>query len=425
MCPFLLDSVPNTIGLGRATARRSTPSAPHADALKGHLMIQKLGPARFVLPALVVILVGCVMSLMFYPMIAMSPKELPFAVLNLDEGATTPQGDVNAGEKMVQGLLESSADEGEDAPIAWEIVDSQDELDEVLADNEYYGALTIPVDFAQSQAAAQAGQGEASAVDVALDNAKSPLLATQLQSRMGAMFEQQGLAADVEVINTGDAQSTAASPMAGMMSQQIGIMPLMMMSLAASVLLTRILPRARAHSAGGRFATLGTQVGLAAVVSFVAALTTVCMLEWIVEANAPFWTTTLFLWVASLAVMLLFLGAFDIALPLGLLTVLFALLCGMMTGVLPAEALPAFWADWIHPWAPQAHIGDGLRDILYRGADLMPRGTGGLLALGGVGLALLVIAGLLPSRRVEEPVEAQATPVDGQTQLAGAHEPRH
>jgi len=58
--------------------------------------------------------------------------------------------------------------------------------------------------------------------------------------------------------------------------------------------------------------------------------------------------------------------------------------------------------EWIAPWSPQHFTGDGLRDILYRGAGFMPMGTGGLLAIGGVGLALLVASGFLPNRTPKE-----------------------
>jgi len=373
-------------------------------------MIEKLGPRKFVLPVLVVVLVGCVMALMFYPMLHMAPKELPFAVLSLDEGATTPQGDVNAGEMMVDKLVhpEESAD-GEVAPILWHVVETQAELDAAIADNEYFGALTIPADFTQAQMLSQAGQGEAPSVDVVLDNARSPMIATQMQALMATMFGQLGLAANIEVVHTGEADTASVSPMASMMSQQVGIMPLMIMSLIGAILLTRIFPKGEAASTGRRLAILGKQLAYSAGLSLLAGLAAVWLLNGVVGAQAPFWTTSVFLWFASFAVMALFLGAFSVAFPLGVVLAFTVVLCGMMTAVLPPETLPAFWADWISPWVPQPFIAGGLRDILYMGAGLMPRGSGGLLALGGAGLALLIVGGVLPGRSPKEARAVEAT----------------
>ena len=370
-------------------------------------MIEKLGPRKYALPALVVILVGCVMALMFYPILHMSPKELPFAVLSLDKGATTPQGEVNAGTMMSDKLVNAEAPaDGTTAPIAWHLVETQQELDEAIANNEYFGALTIPADFTQGQALAQLGQGEAPHVDVVLDNAKSPLMATQMQALMGTMFGQLGISADITVIHTGDAGTTSVSPLAGMMSQQVGVMPLMIMSLIGSILLTRIFPKKQASSTAKRFAVLGKQLGYAAGASLLASLMAVWLLNGLVGAAAPFGTTMVFFWFASFAVMALFLGAFNVAFPLGVLVVIGALLCGMMTAVLPPEVLPAFWANWIYPWVPQPFIAGGLRDILYMGAGLMPRGSGGLFALGGIGLALVIASGFIPGRTPKESASA-------------------
>lgn len=341
------------------------------------------------------------MALMFTPMIKMAPKELPFAVVSLDEGAATRQGELNVGALMVDKLAGQGSPTGSAAaPIAWQEFDSQEAVDEALADNELFGALTIPADFTSQQVLAQAGQGEPPAVDVVLDNAKSPLAATQMRASLGAMFAQLEVPVNIEVINTGDADASTTSPMAGMMSQQIGVMPVMMMSLIGAIILTRIFPKRNAATPGGRFTAIGIQLGYAAGFSFLAAVTGVILLNSLVGAEAPFWTTTVFLWVASLSVMALFLGAFNIALPVDGLVALFAFLCGMMLAALPKEMLPTFWADWIYPWAPQPRIADGLRDILYRGAELMPMGTGGLLLLGGIGIVLLVIAALIPARAI-------------------------
>ena len=361
-------------------------------------MIEKMGAKKYGFPVLVILLVACVMALMFYPMINMAPKELPFAVLSLDEGAQTPQGDVFAGEMMAEQLVGAGAPKGADvAPIKWEKFDDQVDVDAALADNELYGVLTIPADFTEAQVLAEAGKGEPAAVTVVLDNAKSPMAATQMQAALGDMFQNLGVPAQITIINTGNGDNAPTSPLAGMMSQQIGVFPLMIMSLVGSILLTRIFSKRGAIGSTSRFITLGKQLAYAVGFSLLAAIAAVVLLNTLVGPSAPFWTTTVFLWVAGFSVMLLLLGAFNIATPVGGLVAVLAILCGMMTTVLPREMLPGFWADWIYPWSPQHFTGDGIRDMLFRGADLMPLGTGGLLMLGGLGLVLLVVSGLVPA----------------------------
>ncbi|MFR1640065.1 MAG: YhgE/Pip domain-containing protein, partial [Eggerthellaceae bacterium] len=105
-------------------------------------------------PLLIGVLVACVMSLMFYPMANMEMKGLPFAVLSLDEGVETPQGTVNAGDTIVENISSAAeSEDGEDSPIAWTQVGSQEELDEALENGEFYGALIVPADFSEKQVA--------------------------------------------------------------------------------------------------------------------------------------------------------------------------------------------------------------------------------------------------------------------------------
>lgn len=367
---------------------------------KGREMFEDLGRKKFALPVLLVVLIGCVMALMFYPIVNMAPKELPFAVLNLDTGTQTPQGEVNAGETMAENLVGSSASGGNEvAPIAWNRITSQADLDNAIAENKYYGALAIPANFTQGQALAQAGQGDVSAVSIVLDNAKSPMIASQMSATIGEMFEQMGVDAEIEIIHTGASETSSGSPMASMMSQQIGVMPLLLMSLIGSILLTRLFPKKTAFTTRERFMLLAKQLGYALGYSLLAALATFWLLNGLVGVEAPFFTMTAFLWFASFCIIALFLGAFNLAPPLGIFVVVGAVLCGMMTGVLPREALPAFWADWIYPWVPQPFLAGGTRDILYMGADLMPRGSAGLLTIGGAGLVLLIASGFVPANR--------------------------
>ena len=83
-------------------------------------MFEKLGKAKYVVPLLIGIVAACVMSVMFYPMANMEMKGLPFAVLSLDEGVETPQGDMNVGDTLVENITSATAaEDGEESPIAW------------------------------------------------------------------------------------------------------------------------------------------------------------------------------------------------------------------------------------------------------------------------------------------------------------------
>lgn len=84
-------------------------------------MFEKLGKAKYVVPLLIGIVAACVMSVMFYPMANMEMKGLPFAVLSLDEGVETPQGDMNVGDTLVENITSATAaEDGEESPIAWD-----------------------------------------------------------------------------------------------------------------------------------------------------------------------------------------------------------------------------------------------------------------------------------------------------------------
>ncbi|MBS5451256.1 MAG: ABC transporter permease [Coriobacteriia bacterium] len=147
-------------------------------------MFEKLGKARYVVPVAIVVVMSCFLSLMFYPMMHMQAENLPFAVLNLDEGAETPKGTMNVGEQMIDRLRAASSEAGADeseaaSPIAWTQLGGQEELDEALANNEYYGALVIPAGYTAAQleqqqaveAATAAGEGQAVAAEDIADPA--------------------------------------------------------------------------------------------------------------------------------------------------------------------------------------------------------------------------------------------------------------
>lgn len=388
-------------------------------------MLERMGRARYAAPAVMALVIACVMGVLFYPMLHMEMKGLPFAVLSLDEGAQTPQGEVNAGSAMVEKLTQAS---GDDAPMTWTQVSSQEELDESFANDEYYGALVIPADYTQATVAAKlaaagsgatagsgaqtsaqaqsqadsgaqaSGSADAPALTMIIDNAKSPLVAQQLKTSAAAMFQQLGATVDVQVINQGNSSGASnALPTSAMMGQQIAIMPTCTIALVSAVLVSTVLLPMRG-SAASRWRTLGLQVALIACVAVVVALCSLALETLVVGTDVDAWTWLAFTALSFFCVALALVGAFDVAKPLGALAALCMFALAMLTGVMPTEALPTFWRDWVVPWAPQHYMGLGMRAILYRGADMWNAGSLPLVITGCAGLALMALGTVVPRK---------------------------
>lgn len=649
-------------------------------------MIDKLGKRKYVLPLGIIIAVACIFSLVFYPMANMEMKNLPFAIVCLDEGVETSEGDVNLGDLVVNKITESTAEEGEESPIQWTRLSSQEELDQAMSNNEFYGAMVIPCDFSQRQydalvqtmqdqidemqanvtdglpfgsgglslpsmsagagamaggtpqlsaeaqkmidaaqasvagatknaqgaaanfqkdqaalvqsqkqleaAKAQAEQlqaniqtskderakleteletlkanpvpsdaeqarineltsqiaqlttsidaaqkqhdevaaqitqlsqavekaqqnattsqqnlttaqnnaktaaanamgvqktavagsalatqgkmlasamgaikeklsslgdmdlsekfadmGETAAakafVNIAdqlkegtdsteetgeedagagilvfLDMAKSPLVANQMQATLKAMFAETGMQADIVNIHDGTSEGTTiasaeqalksssaeedeapANPMGTMMSQQLLLIPTVMLSLIIGLILTRVARLKELEAKKERVRQLAKQVVLALVFSFIIALTAYAMFALVAGGEADFWSLVLFAWIVSFALMLLVGGLANIAFGLAVLAVVCIVAFGMMTGVLPVQALPVFWQDWVFPWAPQHYVGDGLRSIMYLGTGFWNEQSQAFAWVALVGIILSLLALALPSRK--------------------------
>lgn len=115
-------------------------------------MFEKLGKRKYILPVAILLVFSLVMTCIFYPMLNMKMKNLPFAIVTLDKGVVTKDGTVNVGDAVVN-LMTSSVDtkKGEEPPIKWLQLDSREDLEKAMKKNKYYGAIIIPEDYSQSQ----------------------------------------------------------------------------------------------------------------------------------------------------------------------------------------------------------------------------------------------------------------------------------
>ena len=356
---------------------------------------------------------------MFYPMAHIQMENLPFAVLNLDEGVKTSQGTLNVGQTMVDGLTseadnEASEEDDSSTPIAWTCLTSEDELGEALEDNEYYGALVIPAGYTQAKLATQQAEKQSDveqdagtdasadtqgvpSLTVCLDNAKSPLVATMMQSSIASMFSQQGLSVDVQVIHAASTSSSSStsSLSGGSMSLSMSVTPVYILSMLGSIMMVNALGVKRGASRKERAQGIARQAVYAVGLSLLISMAQTVVLTCVAGVEAPA-TVVLFYWLVSACIMLFLLGAANIAMPLGYLCGMLMQGLGIMCAMYPREMLPEFWQDWVYPWAPHRFIGEGVRQVLYMGSSAWNEGTQALAVFALVGIALLVIAVVVP-----------------------------
>lgn len=191
-----------------------------------------------------------------------------------------------------------------------------------------------------------------------------------------------------------------------MLGQQLAIMPTVILSIVGAFLISRGVRADKGAGRSARLAAYGSQAGVAVLVSGLVGLAIPAMLRVVTDTSFSYWALAGFIWMASLSPMVLILGAVAVAAPLGAFIAAAVIPFGTAAGVVPAEALNAFWRDWVYPWVPQHFIGDGVRQVLFVGAGAWNPELAGLLWAGVAGLALFATACALPTRAAAAPAHA-------------------
>ena len=371
-------------------------------------MFEKLGKKAIVAPVGIGIVLCCILGLAVSPMLRANPQNVPFAIVNLDKGAITIAGDSNIGKTMADNLVsgEISLGSGDDKSssnsfsdaVSWTQLSSEEELKEALANNEYYGGIMIPANFTSQQMNSAVGLSNAPELTVYLNKGKNPQMATSMQTALAAAMLKKGVAVNVEMVNDADIGN-------GMMSEtmavQMLVMPLFMLSMIGSIIASLVFW----HKDATELRKKNVWFAAVAQAAFVLVLSAIMAgLALFIDTVAgglslPGGRIYPFIWFACFCCMLCFVSLCDACFPLGALVAVGTFALGMGTAMLAPEMLPSFWADWVCPWAPQAHIGNGVRTIIYFGhmpgsTDLLP-----LAGFGVVGALALLAATLLPKRK--------------------------
>lgn len=387
-------------------------------------MFDKLGKKSLAIPLAWALVLCCILSIAIGPILRADPRGVQFAIVNLDEGAVSVTGNLNVGQTLTDNLLSgeasltgTSSDEASSSTsttdlstaLSWQQMSSEEELMEALANNEVYGGIVIPANFTSQQVSSAVGLGDAPELSIYLNKGKNAQLASSMQTTLASAMLQAGIAANFHMVNDAD---VGGGMMSSSVAVQMMVMPLFMMTMVGSIFLSMLFWKNDVTGLRQKNRWLAALVQIVLMAGLSAAVAGCALFIDIIAGgmSLPALDLFLFLWFGSFSVMMCFNGVCNLCFPVGALLAVSVFTLGMSTAMLPAEMLPQFWADWIYPWAPQAHLGQGIRSIIYLGQ--MPIGTN-MTALGTyaiVGLIAMIIGAAIKPRSAKLAGQQTSTP---------------
>ncbi|UTH11618.1 ABC transporter permease [Macrococcoides canis] len=122
----------------------------------------------------------CILSLAFYPAYNPQPKDLPIAIVNLDQGMDIQGKSTNIGKTFTDNIKDNKELA---KSVKFVTVKSKDDLKEGFEDNKYYSAIIIPQNFTQDATSAMRNEIQTA------KKAEAKAAATKAQSDLQAKVQ--------------------------------------------------------------------------------------------------------------------------------------------------------------------------------------------------------------------------------------------
>ena len=347
------------------------------------------------------------------PVAHQSIKNLPMALVNEDSG--------EMGQTFVDMIQEQTKamQTEEDPMFEWMELETEQKMEEEMANQTFYGAIAIPADYSEKYASLQSPEPSSPELHLYINEGKNATVAniisqslTGMISQMNQMMSEQILS-DMEENNvslTSEQSRIYSSPIkyTTTMLNEIGTLgnaplslfqPIWIASLAGAALLWMAGRNRIFTTATEQLKFRGIQVLISVALGFLAGFSltwfTTLMLGYEFES---FFNVALFLSIASIGFILLILATIS-WIGIGGIAI-FALLMffGLPLLQLAPEMLPSFYNDWIYPWLPMRFMFDGLREILFFNGSVWNSSAIVLIWIAVITSILLFVKSWVPSR---------------------------
>ncbi|MBP3966949.1 DUF3533 domain-containing protein [Paenibacillus sp. DLE-14] len=321
---------------------------------------------------------------MIGPAAGAAPKELPVALVVLDQPVDQPDGNKLAvGETLKEKMTQQTQ-----LPIKWEIVGSKEEALAGIDEQKYYGALILPADLSAGLLSLQTAAPQPAQLQIYVSEGKNAQVAGTVNMLLQVAMDKVGIQLSTQLLaeigkHTDAIPVTAAGALIEpfTVSSQIvhpvgannasGNAPLLLTQMmwlsCLAVSITLFLASQQAVKAGGghmRIVLTKLVTGLVIVTGATAFLVwmsgswygmelsdrTQLWLFLLLAGSAFFlFQTTLLRWIGMPAV------------PLMVLLFFFS----MPVINMAPEMLPAVAKDWLYSWTPLRFVATGLRSVMY------------------------------------------------------------
>jgi YhgE/Pip-like protein len=368
-----------------------------------------------------------IFSVTAVPTVQPTPKDLPIAVVNSDEGFRAPgQEPMNGGKMIMENVRKQTG-----SSVNWVRVDSREAVLKGMDEQEYYAALVIPNDFSAKQASLQTAEPEASDIEVIVNQGMNTAASGMSSQMLNGIVDQvnQSVRANVMAGLEKKGATSLSIEQAGVLANPIAkkvtnvhspgkdsangnspmslFQPLWMASLISSAIIFFALRKLKVSSRMEGLLMKMVQAGIGLVI----ALAIGFGLSWVASDVvgihiADYLDTALFLSITSFSFFLMISAVLSILGAKGLPIFALMLFFGVPLLSLAPEMLPTFYREWVYPWLPMRFMVDGLREMFFFDKGLAwsaPLET--LVWIGTGGLVVLFLSAFKPgSGKQEKPV---------------------
>ncbi|PGS55838.1 YhgE/Pip domain-containing protein [Bacillus sp. AFS041924] len=343
-----------------------------------------------ILAPILVLAVAIIFSLTLASSVNPTPKNLPIAIVNEDQGIQVPsKGIVNIGDTMVSkihGL--SKTKNGEKPAIKWIQVSSEEKVRKGLNDQKYYAALILPTDLSKNQASLKTASPSPITIKILVNQGKNTTGSTMASQMLTHLVENLNLTIHTEIFNelkknVNSISVTQAEVLANPFVIKVEnvnpigthtangnapvslITPLWMSSLIGAVIVFLAKKKTQTSNSVGKLNVIFEQLLLGVLLSFIIGFGITLMAKWIGFTLPNFLDVALYLTITYFCFHLLISAVMSwIGFGgVGLFALIF-FFSGSLIGM-PRELLPNFSKDWIYSWVPMRFGADGLREIFY------------------------------------------------------------